>query len=83
MRNDIDINRIVVSNKLSFGNQDFKYFIGYKDSEKITPLCIFRPQMIMYKNFFDENRQIYFFIDKEKVFIKYLKIPSETNLIGN
>ena len=25
--NDIDINKIVVSNKLPFGDQDFKYFI--------------------------------------------------------
>ena len=32
--NNIDINKIVVSNKLHFGKQDFKYFIGYKDSEK-------------------------------------------------
>ena len=31
---DIDINKIVVSNDLPFGIQDFKYFIGYKDSEK-------------------------------------------------
>ena len=29
--NDVDINKIVVSNKLPFGKQDFKYFIGYKD----------------------------------------------------
>ena len=33
---------------VSFGKQDFKYFIGYKDSEKIRPLCILRPQMIIY-----------------------------------
>ena len=26
--NDIDINEIVVFNKLPFGKQDFKYFIG-------------------------------------------------------
>ena len=26
--NDIDINEIVVSNKLPFGKQDFRYFIG-------------------------------------------------------
>ena len=32
--NNIDINKIVVSNKLPFGKPDFKYFIGYKDSEK-------------------------------------------------
>ena len=56
--NDIDINKIVVSNKLPFGNQDFKYFIGYKDSEKIRPLCISSPQMIIYKRNFDQNRRI-------------------------
>ena len=27
--NDVDINKTVVSNKLPFGKQDFKYFIGY------------------------------------------------------
>ena len=27
--NDIDINKIVVSDKLSFGKQDFKHLIGY------------------------------------------------------
>ena len=35
--NDIDINKMVVSNKFSFDKQDFKYFIGYKDPEKIRP----------------------------------------------
>ena len=51
--NDIDINKIVVSNKFRFGIQDFKYFIGYKDSEKIRPLWILRPQIIIYKQIFD------------------------------
>ena len=32
--NDRDINKIVVSNKLPFGKQDFIYFIGYKDDKK-------------------------------------------------
>ena len=33
--NDIDINKIVVSNKVPFGKEDFKYFIGYKDAKKL------------------------------------------------
>ena len=40
--NNIDINKIVVSNKVSFGKKDFKYFIGYKDA-KNRPLRIFLP----------------------------------------
>ena len=31
----IDVNKIVVSNKISFGKNDFKYLIGYKDAKKL------------------------------------------------
>ena len=55
--NDIDINNIVVSNKLPLS---FKYFIDYKDSEKLIPLCIFCQKIIMDKINFDENRGICF-----------------------
>ena len=48
MINEIDINEIVVSNKLPFGKDDFKHFIGYKDDKKIRPLCIFFPKMSTY-----------------------------------
>ena len=54
--NDIDINKIVVFNKLPFGKHDFKYLIGYKDSEKNKSLCIFRPQIIIYKRNFDKMK---------------------------
>ena len=30
----IDINKIVVSNKVSFGKKGFEYFIGYKNAKK-------------------------------------------------
>ena len=65
---DLDINKIVVSIVFPSGKEDFKYFIGYKDSEKILPLCIFHPQMIIYKRSFDENRRIYLLTKEEKVF---------------
>ena len=32
---NIDINKIVVSNKVSLGKKGFKYFIGYKDTKKL------------------------------------------------
>ena len=31
---DKDMNKIVVSNKVSFGKKGFKYFIGYTDAKK-------------------------------------------------
>ena len=45
--NDIDINNTVVSNALPVGKQDFKYFFGHKDSEKIRPLRIFCHQIVI------------------------------------
>ena len=39
--NYADINKILVSNIVDFGDQDFKYLIGYKDSIKNSTLCIF------------------------------------------
>ena len=41
---NIDINKIVVFNKVYFGKKGFKYFIGYKDAKKID-LCKFLPKM--------------------------------------
>ena len=35
MINEIDINEKVVSYKLPFGKQGFKYFIDYKDDKKL------------------------------------------------
>ena len=31
-----DVHKIVVSNKISFDKNDFKYFIGYKDATKLN-----------------------------------------------
>ena len=58
--NDIGISKIVISNKLPLKKHGFKYFIGYKDSGKIRPLCKFRQQMIVYNRNFDENRHLFF-----------------------
>ena len=33
--NNIDINKMLVSNKVSFGEKGLKYFIGYKDAKKL------------------------------------------------
>ena len=33
--NNIDINKIVASNKVFFGKKGFKYFVGYKNAKKL------------------------------------------------
>ena len=32
---NIDINKLILSNKVSCGKKTFKYFIGYKDAKKV------------------------------------------------
>ena len=66
-----EINKIVVSNKVSFSKKSFKYFIGYKNAKKIRPLCMFLPKMSAYRRDFDETKYISFLI----------KVVSKKNLI--
>ena len=75
--NNIDITKIVVSNKFTFGKQDFKYFIGYKVNKEIRPirpLCKFFSEMNNYKRYSDKNKCMYFIIKYEKMFDKYMII---------
>ena len=57
---DVDINKIVVSNKVFFGKKGFKYFIGYKDTKKTS--CIFPQKMSAYRKDFYETKYISFLI---------------------
>ena len=54
---------------LSFGKQDFKYFIGYKDNIEIRPLCISFPEMSIYERHSDKTKCMYFMIKDEKILI--------------
>ena len=36
---------MILSNKVSFGKKDFRYFTGYKDGKKIRSLCVFLLKM--------------------------------------
>ena len=54
-----DINKIVVSNKVSFSKKGFKYFIGYKDAKKFRPSCTFLPKLSAYRKDFDEIKCLF------------------------
>ena len=57
--NNTDINKIVVSNKVSFSKKDFKYFIGYKDGTKLACMHLL-PKMSVYRRDFDETKYMLF-----------------------
>ena len=78
---DLDINEIIVSNEFLFGKQDFKYFIGFKNNQEMTPLCIFFPEMSIYKRYSDKTKCMYFMIKGEKNFDKYVTILEKVSNI--
>ena len=74
MIKNIDFNKTVVSNKVSFTKKGFEYFISYKDSKKIKPLCIFLKKMSAYRKDFDETKYVSFLIKDNKLLEKYKAI---------
>ena len=72
---DIDINKIFVSKKESYGTKNaIKYFIGYIDNNEIKPICIRVPQMIGYVKYFDGDKVKSFKVTNQKLLNKYNKI---------
>ena len=71
---NVDIDKIVVSNKVSFDKKGFKYFIGYKNAKKIRLLCIFLTKMSAYRKEFDETKYISFLIKDNELLEKYNEI---------
>ena len=67
--NKIEINRIVLFNKTSYGNKgSLKHYIGYRHADGIIlPLNIRLPQLTGYvKHFSDENKLINFLVTDKK-----------------
>ena len=57
---DAYINKITVSNKISFGKECCKFFVGYKANEKIKPLRIMLPKMSEYRKDFNGTEYVSF-----------------------
>ena len=49
----IDLDQIVVSDKLKHNDEGFNHLIGYLKGEIIKPLCIILPQMSGYIKYFE------------------------------
>ena len=71
---DIDIIKIGISNKVSFGKKGFEYFTGYKGAKKNRALRIFFPKLTAYKKDFDETKLMSFLIKDYELSEKYNEI---------
>ena len=53
---DVDIEKVLVSKKISFGEKNYKYFIGYLyNGNKVKPLNIMLPKTSTYLKSYDEQ----------------------------
>ena len=71
----VDLNKIVVSEKLKINDTMYKHICGYLNNDTIQPLCVILPQMDGYIKYFDDGgKNMSFVTDDEKIYKKYNEI---------
>ena len=71
----VNADQIVVSDKFKHSDNAFKYFIGYKESEIVKPLCIILPQMSGYIKYFKNGgKKMSFLIKDDSAWINTMKL---------
>ena len=70
---DLDIEKVLVSKKISFGEKNYKYFIGYLYNEhNVKALHIILPKTSAYiKSYDGQTKCMYFLIEGDKL-LKYI-----------
>ena len=71
----VELDQIVVPYKFKHNGENFKYFIGYRKSESVKPLCIILPQISRYIKYFENGgKNMSFLIKDDEVWDKYDRI---------
>ena len=75
MLDDVDVSKIIVSNKREINDTTFKFFIGYLNERFVRPLRVILPQMSRFIKYFEDgNKNMSFKTEDENVYLKYSKI---------
>ena len=70
---DVEIQKVLVSNKISFSEKNYKYFIGYLyNGNKVKPSNLMLPKINTYLKSYDwQTKLTYFLIDDDDLLKKY------------
>ena len=70
---DLDIEKVLLSNNISFGEKNYKYFISYfYNGNKVKPLYVVLPKMSAYVKSYDgPTKWVYFLIEDSDLLEKY------------
>ena len=61
----VNVDQIVVSDKVKHSDEGCKYFIGNQEGEIVKPLCIIFPQMSGYIKYFENGDKNMSFLIKD------------------
>ena len=77
----VDIEKVLVSNKISFGKKNYKYFIGYLyNDHKVKPLHIMLPKTTAYVKRYDgQTKWMYLLIEDDDLLEKYNTIRDKVS----
>ena len=67
--NLVNVDEIVVFDKFKDNDDGFKYFIGYKESKIVKPLCIILPKMSGYIKYFENGGKNMSFVVKNDMYL--------------
>ena len=78
---DVDIEKVLISNNIYFGEKNYKYFIGcLYNGNKVEPLNIMLPKRSAYVKRYDgQTEWMYFSIEDDDVLEKYNTIWDEVS----
>ena len=72
-KRDVDNEKVLVSNKIFFGEKNYKYFVGYLyNDDKVQPLHIMLPKTSAYvKSYNGQTKWMYFSVEDDDLLEKY------------
>ena len=75
---DVDIEKVLVSNKIYFGEKNYKYFIGYLyNDDKVKPLTYKTSAYV--KGCDRQNKWMYFFLEDNDLLEKCNNIKDKVS----
>ena len=71
---DVDIEKVLVSNKISLGEKNYKYFVCYfYNGNKVKPLKVMLPKTSAYVKSYDKRTKWMYFFIKDDELLKLLE----------
>ena len=71
----VEVDKIVVNNKIKGNNETSKVFISYMGEESVKPICIILPQIGGWIKYFENSgKNMSFKIEDDEVYMKYNSI---------